>query len=639
LTQVWDRTDEFDTSPSFGDRVLGYLPVVPSSSFTYGRLCDFDGDGEPYANGLDGAAPDAPVAFVWREQSLTSQEAELWSYNSATFLPSTSITTGRFGVLARCQNGTLAGTSSQNIRLGSADCYAFTLESAYPSTTVTFKVSRFNSGTETVLQTIGFSAAAPLNIDLGKPVGMLIRVVDSGGNPVITSTITNITLGSAQFTGVVLFTPYTDSSGSKLTGAGWPGFICGQDRNDISLGGPLTADIKHKLASFEVTDGSGTILHRDEWQRAFPTLSLQGTDDFGQAGACVQSVMVGDLYGASSYANTFLEAGTNTTDAAEYNPASGSQTLKYCPSQRAADDNYRAAPEVEFDFSATGSGATAMGVIARAQGTHTGTTDWTGVKGYLLLLEYTGSAFSLELYRLEGTQDVLLASMTPSVGLGTQTTLGLKCQPVSNTFLSGPVELTAYIGGVQQTLVIATPNPTGVTVAGGIVTDSSTSRIQQGFGEALAFDTSSTRRITLYTWDEGSYAAGVLPPEDQASIVFAGEGSSGATLTVNLASPIQVASDWYTARTKFDSGHTKARATKSQGRKVWPSLQTIALSTSERDSLLAFWRAREGGVEPFTWTNPQDETAYVVRFMPGSYREAEQFLGVWTVQFGLEEVL
>lgn len=643
MTQVWDRADEFDTTPGYGERVLGYVPVLPSTSFTYGRLCQFDGDGDPHANGLDGAAPDAPVAFAWREQSLTDCQVEAWGYVATASAFNPSILATEFGVLARVQNGTVTGGTTQNVRLDTADCYAFTCTGAYPSTSVTFTLARYNSGTKTTLGTF------PLNLltvplELGKPVGMLLRVVDSGGNPQITASVSNISVaGSANpFTGVVLFSGYNDASASKLTGAGWPGFVLSQDR-DILIGGGVYADSRHKMKFFEAVQVSGgvdTIVHRDEFERVFADTALEATDDYSKTGKCVQGVMAGGLFGASSYANAFLEAGTNTADAAEYNPASGSQTLKFCPSYRPADSVYRATPEVEFDFSATGSGSTSMGVIARAQGTHTGTTDWTGVQGYMLQLTYDGAAWDLSLYRLEGDSDVLLASMTPStVALGTSATLALQCEPVSSTFQDGPVILSAFIDGGQETLVLASPAPSGVTVTAGSVTDSSSSRITQGAGEALCFDTSSTRRITLYTWDEGTYTAGPLPAHDQASIAFTGEGSSAATLTVDLASPIDVESEWYTARQRFDSGHTKGRATKSQSRRTWPRLQTVPLSDADRTTLLTFWRARNGGEEPFTWTNPQDDTAYVVRFLPGSYAENQLFKGVWVVSFGLQEVL
>lgn len=59
-----------------------------------------------------------------------------------------------------------------------------------------------------------------------------------------------------------------------------------------------------------------------------------------------------------------------------------------------------------------------------------------------------------------------------------------------------------------------------------------------------------------------------------------------------------------------------------------------------KDTLAAFEKARKAGAELFTWTNPVDDTAYVVRFLePMHYtpHAGTNFLW-WTVEFILEQV-
>ena len=92
-------------------------------------------------------------------------------------------------------------------------------------------------------------------------------------------------------------------------------------------------------------------------------------------------------------------------------------------------------------------------------------------------------------------------------------------------------------------------------------------------------------------------------------------------------------------RSQSEGGYvtSRARFTRTQGK--W-TIRYDWMSQANKDTLKTFIAARSAGAGEFTWTNPEDDTAYTVRFLglvKYTAHSNTNFLW-WIVEFILEEV-
>ena len=94
-----------------------------------------------------------------------------------------------------------------------------------------------------------------------------------------------------------------------------------------------------------------------------------------------------------------------------------------------------------------------------------------------------------------------------------------------------------------------------------------------------------------------------------------------------------------TIRSRSEGGYVTSRARYTRVTRAW-TVKYDWVSQTNKNTIKAFEDARYSGSDSFTWTNPEDSTAYTVRFL-GLIRynahEHTNFLW-WRVEFVLEEV-
>lgn len=94
-----------------------------------------------------------------------------------------------------------------------------------------------------------------------------------------------------------------------------------------------------------------------------------------------------------------------------------------------------------------------------------------------------------------------------------------------------------------------------------------------------------------------------------------------------------------TVRSLSDGGYVKTRARFTRISRRW-NVRFAWMSQTNKNTLKTFEDARLVGSESFTWTNPEDSTAYTVRFL-----EPVRYIPIantnylwWNVEFTLEQV-
>jgi len=92
-------------------------------------------------------------------------------------------------------------------------------------------------------------------------------------------------------------------------------------------------------------------------------------------------------------------------------------------------------------------------------------------------------------------------------------------------------------------------------------------------------------------------------------------------------------------RSLSEGGYVKSRARFTRISRRW-TIRYDWMSQANKDTLKTFEDARGAGAEDFTWTNPENDTNYTVRFLELVRYVAHpntNFLW-WIVEFILEEV-
>jgi len=92
-----------------------------------------------------------------------------------------------------------------------------------------------------------------------------------------------------------------------------------------------------------------------------------------------------------------------------------------------------------------------------------------------------------------------------------------------------------------------------------------------------------------------------------------------------------------TLRSPFEAGYVQTRARFTRIPDRWHIGYTL-LPKADKDTLRAFEKTVKVGSDSFTWTNPDDQQTYTVRFLaPISYKPVGTMAN-WHVEFVLEEV-
>ena len=96
-------------------------------------------------------------------------------------------------------------------------------------------------------------------------------------------------------------------------------------------------------------------------------------------------------------------------------------------------------------------------------------------------------------------------------------------------------------------------------------------------------------------------------------------------------------SRFQTLISQFENGAEQRRAKWSSGQKIW-SLNFKNKTQDEFETVIAFFESKQGAYGSFTWTNPNDDTEYTVRFQEDSVTFQNKSFGVFDFGFKFIEV-
>lgn len=655
MPQLWPRTDEFSNALPTHDRIALWINCRPTTA-GFAACYWTRGLNEPQAIPVGTGTVNNPTAYLWRESDY--DDVSITHTNSLRIveIPAEPSYITVAGCLVRVTGGTLNGGGLLTQSIVNVYGYAFTMEGSVGAGNVSFKLLRYDGGTVTTLAQLLSIPLTATQFDAALPFDLRLQARNVAGDVELKAYIGNFYtpipgVGSILAPGELEVFNYTDSSAGKLTGTGRAGVITTQmgQLAGINNGQRTHAVMMQALAGGFVS----TVLMRDEFDR---TLDLKGWkpvySPLSETRYTIDGAFMGDLRGCypGGYSSARLENSATSSAAQLRQLVSNRYTA--LSSQRPVDNNQFQHPEATFEFTAVGGSLNAVPAVF-AYGAATGTPTFNSlysslgptVRGYSAWLDYDAQLVRVRRHEI-GTAPVELAEYAMTISTATQYRVGLQAIPLDVP--GGPVSLALFIGGAAVSPSLASGAPAGVSVSGtGAVIDSSSARITSGEIEGMIWYEPTTGSfntiVDVHRWTEGTLS----PPtaiEDMTSIVFADEGTPSATFQLSsnrpvpLRSPVSYEHGYDIVTAVFDSGHTHAHS-RMPARKVWPRLETVPVDRNDRDELRTFWRAREGGVEPFYWTSPDDDTQYTVKFLPDSWEEREVFRDIWVVSFGLEQVL
>ena len=663
MAQLWPRTDNFDNSLTYGDKLSLYLSCRPSTtvgSFVPASvMVEYDVFGQKpstpaVVKSLTTATNDQ-AAFLWRDYSATDVSAEvttsLQNDPGSTQLDQAFIT----GPIVRATGGTLGGSNDEQT-VDDLSCYAaWVVGSGSGTGTFQWSLVRYNAGAVTSLATGSLPYVAFGTIDAAFPYKIRLSAVDESGDVRLRAYITTVlTVGGAAVpVDDFALVTYLDASAGKLTAAGRAGFI------STAMQAPATSQfVGQRVWKFHVHSvnaagvKTGTVIE-DDFKRAVPQkgyLDSISTKQLASADSSFLADMRGWNLSLGFPATARLLNGVAGGGTADW--LSAFSTFAYywtCCSQRPVNDEQHQHPEITFQWATSGLTQPRVGVFGYVSAVpNPGAFMLRSTVGiladcYAVWADYDAQELYVERCVKNGGK-IRLAQHSTTLALTTDYRLGLQITPTTGA--GAGTSLVIYLNGSPVVPTIASGAPAGVTVdpVTAEIIDQSSSRYTSGQFEGIAFyEPVLGKRIRITKWDEGTLSP-PTPIDDMTSIVFADEGTPSATFQLSsnrpvpLRSPVSYDHGHEVLTTAFDSGHIHARTLRPP-RKVWEKIQTVPVDRSDRDELRTFWRARGGGVEPFFWTSPDDDVTYTVRFLPDSWEEVELFRDIWQVSFGLEEVL
>ncbi|MFH2013826.1 MAG: hypothetical protein ABIJ17_02540 [Patescibacteria group bacterium] len=86
-----------------------------------------------------------------------------------------------------------------------------------------------------------------------------------------------------------------------------------------------------------------------------------------------------------------------------------------------------------------------------------------------------------------------------------------------------------------------------------------------------------------------------------------------------------------------DADYIRTRARNSRLPKTF-GIHYRLMKDSDYQTLEAFFEARMGSSEAFTWTHPITSVNYTVRFLKDTFKSEKTAVGRWNINFTLEEV-
>lgn len=682
MAQVWPRTDTFNRDPTqIGTSLTQWRGCLPNSvGWETGVLHDFDGDGQPSSHAPLGGSN--PTAYLWRDIVPRDVSVEVWTAQPQVVVGGVfgAAAFKRIGVLARVSGG-VTGGSGQIVNIGNVTGFGIDCYVSFPTPTtprMNFDLLRWNSGTVSAIASFSFKLFAPLQtdgliIDVTKPIGLRLDVYNFTSTVVLLyGSLTAITVGLTTYNYFNLF-PASPSqpfqvvdtaavSVPALAAAGRGGMILAQDTVDTALGFPINTAPKVQFwqaRNITSIDGTsflpvyGDVDTRDEFKRQSLPNAISATNDFGKTGPSVQSGWFGDLHAANS-SNVFVYPGTSLSDLAQTaGTTTTGSTLRFLLSQRPPDDPRRQTARLRFNLSASGSAGTTpemgMGAWVHAQGTTAASVNSTAY-GYAAMVICKpslspGIQWRFELWRIRSGAIEILASgtgtFTSGSGFGTTVYSELEVAPVPGTpTLDGPVRLRVRGGTsfADQTLTVA--SLPGIAADGDYIIDSSSDRITSG-GEGIMFVSQNyTHSGRVQEWSQGTLIDVEEGINDLPNVALDGEPEATESLNdyAKLILPIGAMPEWETLAPRVESGHTWARVTDYNARRMWRGCETFPMTRADADDFLAFWREHATPGRAFTYTDDIKGETYTVRAVDASLEEDRLFKDSIVYRFDMEEL-
>lgn len=665
MASVWSNTEDFaEGTPAWDTaQIMEWVPLVPWSSdplyasggtgyFMGGGAAFFAEQGRPYSGwfGFDPAPPRqvSPTAcavavgafggigcsaFLLRSGSWTDVAVEcsfqLQSPGLVNFMNGTEARIWQ-GVGARLSGSTLtSGGTTGLYHLGGDGYWLLTLfdEATHHGKIMLIRVNATGSGTITRLADYPSGSTSFLNwadLLLWQPQAMKLSVVDEGGNVRVRGSILH-----SWRTGYVELFNYLDTSGSKITAAGRAGYLTTVEGS----GG-----IQHCITTnwIQVTDGSGVVQRREEWQRLAlngGSLLVAGSSAM-LTGYRLDSGWVGDY---SSVLPSFLKLDSGSSRA-KIDGLSGARTAFYTR-QRPADDAWSQDRQLTFRLSSTGSAIGERGAGIALRVSHpTPASDPSSCYYVVVGRDDVGGSGFLRLYRISGGVSLLIAQKTRSLTMDADHVVRLAVDNLVDPF-NGNTRLSVWVDAAQVALVSTGISGISADTSGNVF-DSTSSRVLSGSGEAMYVlcPNTTARPIYLDLWTPGVGGSTTETDEgDMASIGWSSEtaGATG-TLETPVAYPITSSARARGVRHELDTEHAYVGLVSSYSRRRWRV--EFNLTGAEYAALLSFYEDHKGSEVPFNWTEPGGSISRVVRFVSGTFEWAKTSRDNYTASAVIEEM-
>jgi hypothetical protein len=677
MAQVWPRTDTFDRNPTqIGTSLTQWRGCLPNSvGWETGVLHDFDGDGQPSSHAPLGGSN--PTAYLWRDILPESVSVECWTSQpqAAPLGVLGAVAFKRIGLLSRVSGG-VTGGSGQIVNIGNVTGFGIDCYVSFPTATtprLNFDLLRWNGGTVSPLATFGFPIFAPaqptaLIVDITKPIGLRLDIINTTAPFVLVyGWLSTITVGVTTYTdfnlfasGGIPFVFFDSTSIPALASAGRGGMILAQDTVDSTFGIQTAPKVQFWQArNITSVDGVtflpnyGAVDTRDEFKRQSLPNAVSATNDFAKTGPSVQSGFFGDLHAAAS-SNVLIYPDTSLASLAQVSGTTTSgTTLRFLLSQRPPDDPRRQTARLRFVLNASGSAGTTpemgMGAWVHAQGTTAASANSTAY-GYAAMVICKpslspGIQWRFELWRIRAGAIEIIASGTGGFTSGsTFTTVvysELEVAPVPGTpTLDGPVRLRVRGGTSFANVTLTVASFPGIAADGDYIIDSSSDRITSG-GEGIMFVSQNyTHSGRIQEWSQGTLIEVEEGVNDLPNVSLDGEPAATESLNdyAKLILPLTQMPEWETLAPRTESGHTWARVTDYNARRMWTGCETFPMTRADADDFLDFWRAHATPGRAFTYTDEIKGETYTVRAVAASLEEDRLFKDSIVYRFDMEEL-
>lgn len=450
---------------------------------------------------------------------------------------------------------------------------------------------------------------------------------------------------------------HTDNS-SPVQTEGRVGFISTAAHSAGLTGG--TPNVATVVEEFELQVAAVTVFRDtfNTFDRGLAFLHPQGTPGFPDTSnpRDLRCGWAGDFFSKTGTAGelvrgtgTFLgEVGLSDNGATE-------TTEGFYLSQRKATDVVSQYRELSAFFGTTqfdGSAGTAYSGEFRQIGVGVRTTrlvTGTPLDGYEIDLRPDEASLVawVKLRRWSGGVATTIASKLSglTVNPGTAYTLAARCfnLPDAQGLANGIVVIEAYFAGVQVVLTAETTPLAGVVVdTSGTVYDTSTARTTEGDGEFFRITCPAGNNLatTIDTWQENSLETTPGTPEgDQLSITVETETTNYTATELTVEFDIRVSETRLDrmSSVQYETGHVRKSRLDLSARRMF-EVRALNTTEAERDTLEAFYDARNGIEEAFDWTPPLEGATIKVCFVDDKLGTALKAPGVFSFSFKLQEV-